>query len=515
MTNDFFLPRRGLLAGAAGLAATATLPVRAKAAAPAKGGHFRVGIADFATSDGLDPAVVDTQFQVNLEWQLRNNLVEVGPSGQIVPELAESWEGSPDAKTWTFKIRKGVQFHTGKTMTARDVVYSFNLHTAPASRSPAKPFVKQIASLKTDGDNVVVFELKDGNVGFPAITAYGAFYIVPEGTTDFGKGVGTGGYILEQLQPGVKSIVKRNPNYWKEGRAHFDSIEMICMKDATARANALLTGQIDAYNAVDPKTVKLLKRNRSIRINRVTSKAHYDFAMMVNSNQFKDNDIRLAMKYAIDREDMVKRVLNGFGSVGNDNPLSPVYPEYAALPQRTYDPDKTKFHLNKAGVTGLKVQLFVSETPFAGATDAALLYREHAAKAGIGIDVVKTPEDGYWDNIWTKKPLCAERWSGRVNADVMFSLAYTAEGIKAGWNATAMDDPRVNKLVADARREFDEAKRRAMYAEVQQIIQDDGGAIIFAFADFLDATGRTVQHGPLSGEWALDGGRAAERWWFA
>ncbi len=400
-------------------------------------------------------------------------------------------------------------------MTAKDVVYSFNLHTAPASRSAAKPFVKQVASIKADGDSVVVFELKDGNVDFPAITAYGAFYILPEGSTDFAKGNGTGGYILEQFEPGIRSLVKRNPNYWKADRAHFDSVEMVCMKDATARANALLTGQIDAYNSVDPKTVKLLARNRSIKINRVTSKAHYDFCMIMTDDPFKSNDVRLAMKYAIDRGDIVKRVLNGFGSVGNDNPLSPAYPEYVSLPQHSYDPDKVKFHLAKAGATGLKVKLYVSETPFAGATDAALLYREHAARAGIGIEVVKTPEDGYWDNVWTKKPLCAERWSGRVNADVMLSLAYTADGIKAGWNPTFMDDPRVNTLVADARREFDEAKRKQMYAEAQKIIHDEGGAIIFAFADFLDATSSKVQHGPLSGEWTLDGGRAAERWWFA
>jgi peptide/nickel transport system substrate-binding protein len=508
------ISRRRLVAGGGALGLSALLPGSARADEAKAGGHFRIGIADFASSDVLDPTITNTQFQVNLEWQLRNNLVEVAADGKLLPELAESWDAAQDAKTWTFKIRKGVQFHNGKTLRPQDVVYSYQLHMKEGTKSPAKPFVSQIDSLKVDGD-AVVFVLKDGNVGFPALTTYAALYIVPDGETDFTKGVGTGGYILENFQPGISSLVRKNPNYWKSGRAHFDSIEMIAMKDATARANALLTGKIDTYNAVDPKTVKLLERNKAVTINRVTSKAHYCFAMLVDQAPFTDNNVRLAMKYAIDREDMVKRVLGGLGSIGNDTPLSPVYPEYTALPQRTYDPDKAKFHLGKANQSGLKVQLYVSETPFAGATDAAVLYKEHAAKAGIEIEVVKTPEDGYWDDVWLKKPLCATRWSGRVNADVLLSLAYTADGIKAGWNETNLDNPRINTLVAEARGEFDEAKRHDMYTEIQKIIHEEGGSNIFAYADFLDATASTVRHATLSGEWTLDGGRAGERWWFA
>lgn len=513
MQGSFGISRRHALFGALGTSALLLPSGMARADEPKQGGHFRIGIADFASSDVLDPTITNTQFQVNLEWQLRNNLAEVQAGGKIVPELAESWEASKDAKTWTFKLRRGVTFHDGKTLTPQDVIYSYRLHMKAGAKTPAKPIVEQIEDIKADGD-AVVFTLKDGNVDFPALTTYAALYIVPDGTTDFAKGNGTGGYLLESFQPGISSLVKKNPNYFKAGRAHFDSVEMFAIKDATARANALLTGKIDAYNAVDPKTVKLLDRNKAVKINEVTSKAHFCFAMLMNEAPFNDNDVRLAMKYAVNREDMVKRILNGYGSAGNDSPLSPVYPEYAALPQRAYDPDRAKFHLKKANQEGLKAQLHVSETPFAGATNAAVLFKEHAAKAGIDIEVVKTPEDGYWDNIWLKKPLCATRWSGRVNADVMLSLAYTGEGIKAGWNETNMDDPQLNKLVYAARSEFDDAKRREMYAEAQKIIHETGGANIFSFVALLDATASNVRNdGTLSGDWALDGGRASERWW--
>lgn len=509
--------RRQFLTGSAALGFASALPRHGRAAGPNKGGNFRIGVADYATQDGLDPANVDTRFQTYLQFQIRNCLVEVGPGGVLVPELAESWEGSKDAKTWMFKLRKGVTFHNGKTMTSKDVIYSFLHHTKEDSKSTAKPMLASLTSVKADGDDKVIFELSAGNVGFPALASNYSFLIIPEGTTNFDDGVGTGGYILEEFKPGIRSMVKRNANYWKEGRAHFDSVEMLAMKDSTARTNALISGQIDAFNFVDPKTVSLLEKSDKLRIERVASKAHYLFPMLVDVDPFTDADVRAAIKYAVDREDMVKRVLHGLGTVGNDHPIGSAYQFHdGSLEQRAYDPEKAKFLLKKAGKSDLAVQLFVSETPFAGATDAAVVFKEHAAKAGINVEVVKTPEDGYWDDVWAKKPFCASRWSGRTNEDAMLSLAYTDEGTKIGWNETHFNSSRLNKIVVEARAEFDDKKRAEMYSECQRIIREDGGSPVFAFADFVDAVSAKVAHADkLSAEWDLDGGKAAERWWFA
>lgn len=230
---------------------------------------------------------------------------------------------------------------------------------------------------------------------------------------------------------------------------------------------------------------------------------------------FTDNNVRLALKHAIDREELVKRVLHGYGAVGNDNPLSPAYDMFVDLPQTTYDPDKVKFHLGKAGLTQLKVPLAVSETPYAGATDAAVLYKEHAAKAGIDIDVVKLPEDGYWGAVWEQHIFNASRWSGNLNADVMIAQAYSADAIKSQYNETRINNPRIETLLVEARGEFDNAKRKEMYGEIQRILHDEGGALIWAFGNFVDATSSKVQHGELSGVAQLDAARAAERWWFS
>ncbi len=509
--------RRDILLGAGALGLMSLAPAgMSRADTPKKGGTLRVGIGDFKTTDTLDPALYSTYFQLFLFRQLRNNLIEFGPGGVLVPELAVSWEGSPDAKTWVFKLREDVQFHDGRDFTAEDAVYSINRHRQEGTTSSAAPVLKPVTDIKATGKYELTITLSDGNVGFPDLMTLETLSIVPNGETDFSKGIGTGGYILDSFEPGVKSVVKRNPNYWKEGRAHFDVVEMICIKDASARTAALISGSIDACNQVDLKTAKLLERNPKLALMSVAGKAHYCFPMRMDSDPFTNNDIRTALKYGIDREAMVNVIANGFASVGNDQPLTPAYkfynPDIKPLP---YDPDQAKFHLKKAGMDSLNVELFVSETPFPGATDSAQLYSAQAAKAGINIKVTKTPEDSYWDEIWFQKPFCAARWSGRANEDAMFSLAYGTPGIAAGWNESHMSDPKLDQMIVAARGEFDEAKRRQIYYDMQVLVSETGGEVIPVVANFVDATVKTVAHGELANDFPLDGARFAERWWFA
>lgn len=516
MTDMGSIGRRAFLAGSAAAAAALHLPLKGFAAEPSKGGTFRLGIADYATVDTLNPTMSETRFQLNLGWQLRNNLVEVGPGGTLVPELAVSWEGSGDAKTWVVKLRQGVEFHNGKTLTPEDVIYSINLHRAEGTTSGAKPFVAPIEEIKVGAPDEVIFTLKSGNVGFPSILAHYALTIVPADETDFDGGLGTGGYILETFEPGVRSLVKRNPNYWKAGAAHFDSVELIGIKDVSARTSALVSGEIDAYNFVDLKTIGLLERQSNVKVQRVAGKTHYVFAMLCDAAPFTDKNVRQAMKYAIDREEILAKILNGYGTVGNDQPINGAYQYYdAALEQRTYDPDQAKFYLKQAGLGDVKAKLHVSELPFAGAADAAQLFREQAAPCGIDIEVVREPEDGYWSNVWTQVPFFAARWSGRINEDVMIATAYSSEAMSTGWNETHIQNERLDMLLEAGRTEFDDAKRAEIYAELQALIRDESGAIIPVFADIVDAASDKVAHGELSSDWDLDGGRASERWWFA
>ena len=193
MTNPRTIDRRTFLAASAAFGLSASLPSAARAAGPNRGGNFRIGVADSSTSDDLDPANINTRFQTYLQYQLRNYLVEVGPGGKLIPELAESWEGTNGGKTWIFKLRKGVTFHTGKSLTAQDVIFSFNYHTKPNSKSTGKPMLSSLTGIKAEGDNTVIFDLTAANVNFPAVVSNYSFAIVPDGTTNFG---GEGGSAL-------------------------------------------------------------------------------------------------------------------------------------------------------------------------------------------------------------------------------------------------------------------------------------------------------------------------------
>jgi len=507
-----FIARASALGAA--VAVTGKLPGAAIAATPKKGGTLRMGFGRGSTSDTLDPATYLRSFTRFLGFGLRNNLTEVNNDGKLIPELAESYEASADAKVWTFKLRKGVEFHNGKTLDADDVVASINHHLGEDSESSARVILKPVAEVKADGKDTVVFTMAEGNADFPYIVSDYRIGIMParDGMLDPTWGVGTGGYVIENFEPGVRATLKRNPNYWKAGRAHFDSCEMLAIVDVAARANALETGEIDVMDRVELKTAGLMARNKTIRIEETSGTQHFTFAMRTDTAPFDDNHVRLALKFGIDREALLKTILRGHGALGNDHPIGRSNPYHAAdLPQRKYDPDKAKFHLKQAGLSSLKVDLSAADAAFAGAVDAAVLYKEHAAKAGIEINVVREPNDGYWSNVWMKKGFCAVYSKGRLTEDWMFSIAY-ADG--AAWNDSFWKHEKFNQLLVAARAELDAAKRRQVYFEMQKIVSDEGGVVIPMFANYVFAMSEKVQHDVMAANMDLDGEKGMERWWF-
>lgn len=127
------------------------------------------------------------------------------------------------------------------------------------------------------------------------------------------------------------------------------------------------------------------------------------------------------------------------------------------------------------------------------------------------MEVVQEPADGYWSNLWMKKPWSMAYLSGRPTEDMIFFLQY-ARG--AGWNDTFWDNARFNKLLTDARSELDQSKRREMYVEMQRLLRDDGGIVLPFFADTVDADSKKVKVENLSGQSPLDGFKCSERWWF-
>ncbi len=514
ITRRYFMQAATALGVSTALATS--MAGRALAATPKKGGTLRLGIGHGSTTDTLDPATYTDLYMQVVGSAVYGYMTEVSNTGELIPELAESWDVSPDAKVWTFKLRQGVEFHNGKTLDSGDVVASINHHLGEDSKSAAKAILEPIAEVKADGKDTVVFSMKTGNADFPFIISDYHIGIMPakDGKlVDPRSGIGCGGYTVVNYEPGVRTTLNRFPNYWKTDRAHFDSAEVLVIHDVTARTNALTTGEIDAMDRVDLKTAHLLARSRSVRLEETSGTQHYTFAMRTDTDPFTDNNVRQALKYAIDREAMVKTILRGHGVIGNDHPIGRSNRFHAdGLEQRTYDPDKAKFHLKQAGMSSLKVDLSAADAAFAGAVDAAVLYKEHAAKAGIEINVVREPNDGYWSNVWLKKPWCAVYWGGRPTEDWMFSTAYAA-GVP--WNDTYWKHERFNQILVEARAELDDAKRRQMYFDLQKIVRDEGGVVVPMFVNYVMGLSNKVAHDKMGANWSMDGFRAIERWWFA
>lgn len=510
--------RRRFLQTAGALSATLSaggflLPgsAAAQAETPVRGGHLVMGLDTASSSDRLDPAFYTEAYMYTVGFQLFNTVVELGPDGKLIGALAESWEpATPDASKWVFKLKKGVQFHNGKELTAQDVVYSLNHHRGEKSNSGGKGQLLAVTDIIASDTHEVTVTLNSGNADFPAALVDYHLGIGPDGG-DFDKGVGTGAFILEDFQPGVRALTKRNPNYWASDRAFVDSVETIAMSDATARMAALLSGQVHIINRVEPRAVSRLTTRPGVQILRSQENTMYCFPMRVDTAPYNNLDLRLALKHAIDREELQKSLLVGTGAIGNDNPIASWNPYFAKdIPQRAYDPEKASFHFKKAGSPS-GIQISASDNGFPGSVDAAQLYQASAAKAGITIDVDRVPSDGYWDEVWMKKPFVASNWSVRPTADAMLSLILQSD---APWNETAWRDESFDKLLAAARVELDETKRKQIYHDLQVKLVDEGGEIIPLFVDNLAAASDKVGgYVPVPGGGDLSGYRIAERAW--
>ena len=510
--RDFM--RYASAAGVAGAVATGAWSSKVAMAAPKKGGNFRLGAHDGNTGDTHDPGTYVTFSMIQLAHTFRSYLTQINPDNTLGGDLASSWSATPDAKEWTFEIVSGATFHSGKPVTQDDVIASMNHHRGDKSTSAAKALLKDVDDIVKSGANGVTFKLASGNADLPWLMTDYHLAICPansDGTLNWQTGDGSGPYKLDNAEFGVSYELTRHDGWHGEG-AYFDSAEILVLNDPNARQTALVTGDVDAVTAVDLKTLSLLKRNPNIEVDNVPSGAAITMPMFCDTAPFDDVNVRLALKLAMDREEIIQKIAFGTAIPGNDVHVSPNMPYWADLPQRKYDPDQAKSLLKKAGHENLSISLSTADSVYSGAVDMCVLYAEQAKKAGININVVREPNDGYYSDVWLKKPFCMVQWGARPTPDVMLSLAYKDD---AAWNESRWQNARFNELLLLAKAELDQAKRAEMYREMQVLARDDGGTIIPMFTNFVYARRKNVMHGPdLAASWQVDGARGVSRWWF-
>ena len=472
---------RAAVLGASSLAVSTLLASAAATAAdaPKSGGVLKLGLAGGSTTDSLDFRTTTDSVMIDSNHGIWNCLAKWDQDGRPHPELAESWEPANGAKDWIVKLRKSVTFSNGKEFTADDAIYSLNLHRGD-TKSGGATSVKAVTDIKKLDDHQIQISLSAADADFPyGLTDY-HLMMVPDGFKDWAKPVGTGPFVVENFDPGVRIRLKKARPYWKEGKGLLDGVDVTVINDGSARLNALISGQMDAINRVDHKAVALLSKSPRIEVVRAPGGWFSVLAMEVDKPPFDNPDLRMAVMLAADREQMLKALFSGYGTAGNDHPIPPTDPYFnKELPQRKYDPDKAAFYFKKAGVSDPKIILQASDAAFNGAVDQATLLQASASKAGIKVDVKKEPADGFFDNVWLKAPFVSSYWGGRPAATQMLAVAFQTG---APWNETHWNDAPFEKLLTDARAETDEAKRKPYIWEMQAILNERGARSFPCFA---------------------------------
>ena len=448
---------------------------------PVRGGRLRVATAASSTADTLDPAkqsVVTDYCRGNMFY---NGLTRLDAESRAQLELAEAID-TRDAREWTIKLRRGVRFHDGAPLTAADVVWSLRRHTDPATASKVKVFADRFADIRALGADTVRLTLDGANADLPVILGIPQFQILRAHTTDFTTANGTGPFRCVEFQPGIRSIAARNEDYWR-GPVRLGEVELFAIADDSARINALLSGDVDLINAINPRIVRQLTR-AGFPVMESRTGGYTDLVMRLDRAPGSSPDFVRGMKALLDRQTMRTAIFRGYATIANDQPIPPTNPYHATdLPQRAYDPDLARHHFRKAGLIGATIPLITS-TAAEKSDDMGVLLQDAARRAGLTLDLRRVPPDGYWTNSWMKVPLGFGNVNARPTADIIFTQFFSSH---APWNESAWHDPRFDRLLLEARASTDDALRKQIYGEMQHRIHDHAGIGIPLFLSLLDA----------------------------
>lgn len=452
------------------------------ASRPRRGGRIRVACISSSTADTLDPARGSLSTDYTRHYMVYSGLTQFDENMDPQLALADSIETS-DQQLWTIGLRKGVVFHDGKSLTPADVVYSLMRHKDPELGAKMAAVAAQIESVKETGPHQVQIRLTSPNADLPAILGTSHFLIIQDGVTDFRTAVGAGPYKVKEFTPGVRTICVRNENYWKPGKPYLDEIELIGIPDETSRVSALLAGDVQLVNALDPRSTRRVNGSPGHAILETKSGLYTNLIMRQDVHPTGNPDFTLAMKYLFDRKTIKRALFRGYGTIANDHPVPPSHRYHANdLPQRPYDPDRAKFLLKKAGITGARLPVFVSPAA-AGSVDMAALMQLSAGEAGLKLGINRVPADGYWSNHWAKHPLSFGNVNPRPTVDLLFSLFFKSD---APWNESRWHNEKFDQLLIASRAEGDETKRKQMYVDMQVLVHEQCGIGIPLFMSLID-----------------------------
>jgi peptide/nickel transport system substrate-binding protein len=473
-----------------------------------RGGTFRQAVFGGA-GDFIDGQHIVAKSDIVRNVVGFEGLAYFDEKGVIKLSLAEELKAEK-ANQYLIRVRDGIEFHNGKTLTIDDVIYSIKRTKNPKLKlfgnaafgaidlKRIKKLDKRTCRLFLSRNDVTLKE------------AFAQYYqgVVPVGyaPNSFIKGplkhIGTGPFKVKSFTPGRESVHEKNENYWRSGQPYFDQVRIINFPSDAAKVNALLAGQIEAMSDVPFAQVPVVKGRSNLRILVSPTGAWTPLCMRVDVAPFNDVRVRRAFRLLINRPQVVQQGLSGAGRIGNDI-YSPFDPAYAGdeFPQRAYDPEQARSLLKQAGQEGLTVEL-ASTAWDTGMNEGATIFAQNAKAGGVNVNL-RILDGTAFNDQYLKWPFSADYWGTRNY------LLQAASGVlkTAPFNETHWDQysgyNRFESLYRQALGTVEEKKRAQIIKEMQRMEYNDGGLIIWGFKNLTDGysakvSGYKVDRGTLN-----------------
>ncbi|MEJ6120381.1 ABC transporter substrate-binding protein [Vibrio sp. 2-Bac 85] len=488
----------------------------------ATGLNFSATAADITIAYDSDPVTLDPHEQLSggvlqMSHMLFDPLVRFTKEFDFEPRLAEKWERVDD-NTFRFTLRKGVKFHSGNTMTADDVVWTFNrLKTSQDFKNVFSPYEKLV---KIDDYTVelVSFEpyplvLQTATYLFPMDSKFYSgdmdgvdkSIIIKHGGSFASTHVsGTGPFTIESREQGVKVVFDRFDNYWDTNSpGNVDKLTLVPIKENATRVAALLSGDVDLIHPVAPNDQKRVIDTKNIELTTVAGTRIITLQMNQSSNEaLKDVRVRQAIVYAINNEAIVKKIMKGFATTaGQQGPAG--YAGYDANLTPRYDLKKAKQLMKEAGYEkGFKLSMIAPNNRYVNDAQIAQAASSMLAKIGITVDLKTMPKAQYWPEF----DKCAADmlmigWHSDTEDSANFSEFLTmtrdTETGRGAYNCGHYSNPKVDSLVNTANAETDPAKRAAMLQEVEQILYNDAAFVPLHWQNLAWGAKSTLNVSPI------------------
>lgn len=480
------LAATGAIAGTGSLLAACASTSTSTAASPAstarrRGGSLKLGLTGGSGSDTLDPHKGLTYLDTARAQSLYQPLLQLDTNAQTEFVLAEEISPQGSTSNWVIRLRKGISFHDGKPLTADDVIFTLTriVNEKLTGATPLGPIdIKGLKALDTH------------TVHVPMTSPYGSFvdqlsywyylYVVPAGFNP-SQPNGTGPFKYQSFTPGQRSVFVRNENYWKPGLPYVDTLTIIDFSDSASLQNALVTGVIQGAGALEGPQIAALASSGNVRTVKSQTGAITPFTMRVDQAPFNDVNVRQAMRLIVGRQQLINSALDGDATVGADV-SSPYDLDYDTSLHREQDIPQAKSLLKKAGQENLTVQLVTSAVA-TGTVAMATVLAQQAQAAGVTINLKTVDPTTFFGPNYLHWTFSQDFYNySPYLAQVAQSMLPTSPFNETHWSL-----PHYVSLYQQANATADPALRREIEHEMQIIDFDEGGYIIPAFIDALDA----------------------------